>query len=104
MFEILLKPPVAFLLYLVLVGILVGLGRWLAGPNYQTPFKSSTYASGEAPPTYSAMPGYRPFFVIALFFAVLHLGVLILGSGGLSLITGMYLVGLVLALLALILG
>lgn len=101
--DILLAPPVAFLVYLVLAGILSGLGRLLAGPNLQTPLKSSTYASGEAPSTLPAVPGYRPFFVIALFFAVLHLGVLILGSGALSPISGIYLIGLLLALLVLIL-
>jgi len=31
------------------------------------------------PPTSVGVPGYRPFFVVALFFAVLHLGVLVLG-------------------------
>jgi hypothetical protein len=50
------------------------------------------------------VPGYRPFFIIALFFAVLHLGVLMLGSSGLAPFALLYLVGLLLALLALILG
>jgi NADH:ubiquinone oxidoreductase subunit 3 (subunit A) len=104
MTEILLSPPVAFLLYVALVGLLVGLGRVLAGPPHLTSAKSSTYASGEAPPTHTAVPGYRPFFVIALFFAVLHLGVLILGSGSLTPTSALYLVGLLLALVALILG
>jgi hypothetical protein len=66
--------------------------------------KSSLYGSGEAAPTNLAAPGYRPFFLIALFFAILHLGVLILGSGGLTVMSGIYLLGLVFALLALILG
>jgi hypothetical protein len=39
-----------------------------------------------------------------LFFAILHLGVLILGSSDLSATAGVYLVGLMLALVALILG
>jgi hypothetical protein len=51
-----------------------------------------------------AAPGYRQFFVIALFFAVLHLGVLIIGSSDLSGVSGVYLLGLMLALVALILG
>ena len=104
MSNILLSPPVAFLIYLALAGILYGLGRMLAGPEQTTPLKSSTYASGEAPPTRAAAPGYRPFFVVALFFAILHLGVLVLGVGGITPIAIVYLVGLVLALLALILG
>ncbi len=100
--SILLSPPIAFLIYLVLVGVLAGFGRVLAGPGHQTPFKSTTYASGEAPPSHPAVPGYRPFCVIALFFAVLHLGVLVVGSSGLTPITGVFLVGLILALVVLI--
>jgi hypothetical protein len=41
---------------------------------------------------------------VALFFAVLHLGVLVLGSGNLSGVEAVYLAGLGLALVALILG
>lgn len=103
--EFLLAPPIAFLIYLALAAFLSGLGRLLSGSNHEkTPLKSSIYASGEAPLTRPAIPGYRPFFTIALFFAVLHLGVLILGSGGLTLISGIFLAGMILTLLALILG
>jgi len=102
--DFLLAPPIAFLAYIVLVGILSGFGRMLAGPTQASSAKSSVYAGGEAPPIRPAIPGYRPFFVIALFFAVLHLGVLMLGSSDLSSTTGVYLIGLLLALLALILG
>lgn len=104
---ILLAPPVAFLIYLALSTLLSGMGRALAAPSQSqhTQLKASSYASGEAAPLDStAAPGYRPFFIIALFFAILHLGVLMLGSGHLTLISGVYLVGLLLALLALILG
>jgi NADH:ubiquinone oxidoreductase subunit 3 (subunit A) len=102
--EILLSPPVALLINVGLVGILYGLGRMMAGPSRATPAKTSTYSSGEAPPAQAVAPGYRPYFVVALFFAMLHLGVLVLGSGGITLISGVYLAGLMLALLALILG
>ena len=104
MHNVILGPPIAFLIYLAVAGILHALGRYLAGPTEVMPLKRSTYSSGEAPPAHTAAPGYRPFFVIALFFAILHLGVLVLGIGGLTLATGIYLGGLFLALLALILG
>jgi NADH:ubiquinone oxidoreductase subunit 3 (subunit A) len=100
----LLSPMIAFLLYLALAGLLAGIGRVLAGPAQPTKLKSSTYASGEVPPAQRAVPGYRSFFVIALFFAIIHLGALVVGSGGLSAITGIYLVGLLLVLVALMLG
>lgn len=104
--KFLLSPPVAFLLYLLLVGILSGLGRLMAGPGAPVvpgEMKSGLYASGEAPPTAQAAPGYRPFFVTTLFFAVLHLGALVIALGGSSWIVPIYLAGLVFALLALIL-
>jgi NADH:ubiquinone oxidoreductase subunit 3 (subunit A) len=99
-----LNPLVAFLLYVGLVALLYLSGRVLAGPAQVTPEKQSTYSSGEAPPSRPAAPGYRPYFVVALFFAILHLGVLVLGSGSLSPIALVYLAGLMLALVALILG
>jgi NADH:ubiquinone oxidoreductase subunit 3 (subunit A) len=101
----LLYPPIAFLAYLLLVGLISLAGRSLAakaGPH--SPYKTDTYSSGEAHPVSAAAPGYRQFFNVGLFFAALHLGILMAGSGGLTLVTGIYLVGLVLVLLALILG
>jgi NADH:ubiquinone oxidoreductase subunit 3 (subunit A) len=102
--EILLTPPLAFVLYVALVAILNRFGRLLAGPGHASALKSSTYASGEAAPTRPAAPGYRPFFVIALFFAILHLGILIVASGTFTPITGIYICGLLVALIALIVG
>lgn len=101
---LLLNPLIAFIIYFILVSVLVLASRILAGPVQETPMKKSTYASGEAPPSRLAAPGYRPFFVVALFFAVLHLGALVLGTSDASPIALIYLVGLMLALLALILG
>jgi NADH:ubiquinone oxidoreductase subunit 3 (subunit A) len=99
-----LNPLVAFMLYFGLVALLYLAGRVLAGPAQVTPQKSGTYSSGEAPPTRLAAPGYRPYFVVALFFAILHLGVLVLGSSTISPIALVYLAGLMFALVALILG
>ena len=104
MIDWIMNPPVAFILNVILVGLLYLAGRSLAGPAHMNTVKASTYSSGEAPPTKAAAPGYRPFFVAALFFAMLHLGVLMLASGNLSPIMGLYLGGLLVALLALILG
>jgi NADH:ubiquinone oxidoreductase subunit 3 (subunit A) len=102
--QILFTPPLAFLIYMVLVGLLTLLGKRLAATSGRTTFKTSTYSSGEEAPTRMAAPGYRPFFVVALFFAVLHLGVLVMSTGGASPVMIVYLFGLLLALLALILG
>jgi NADH:ubiquinone oxidoreductase subunit 3 (subunit A) len=102
--NILLSPPFAFVIYIPLVLVIVWFGRSLAGPAKSSVMKSSTYGSGEEAPTTNAAPGYRPFFLIAFFFAILHLGILVLGSGGLTPVSGAYLLGLVLALIALLLG
>lgn len=100
----LLIPPIAFVLYLALVGLLSGLGKLMAEPEQPNPVKQSVYTGGETMSSKMGVPGYRPFFVVALFFAVLHLGVLVLGSSFASPIAILYLGGLIMALLALILG
>jgi NADH:ubiquinone oxidoreductase subunit 3 (subunit A) len=102
--DMLLYPPIAFLIFLGLSALLAGMGRALAGPEAPTDLKASLYTGGESHHLNSGAPGYRPFFVIALFFAILHLGVLMLGTGSLNWMSGIYLFGLILALVALILG
>ena len=104
--DILFEPPLAFLIYMALVSVLVGFGRLLAGQPSSSVSKSGLYASGEASPDPKdrSAPGYRPFFVTALFFAVLHLGVLIVATSDLSAISVVYICGLIIVLIALILG
>lgn len=100
----LLSPVIAFLIYFLVVLALSGVGKLISPKGHKSKFKSATYASGEANDPIPAAPGYRQFFVIALFFAILHLGVLMIGSSDLSSVAGIYLLGLILALIALILG
>jgi NADH:ubiquinone oxidoreductase subunit 3 (subunit A) len=102
--DILLSPPLAFLIYIPLILVIVWFGRQLAGPQITDPSKSRLYSSGEEAPMFTAAPGYKPFFMVALFFAILHLGMLVLGLTSQSMISVIYLVGLGVALLALILG
>ena len=102
--SILLSPPIAFLIYLPVVFAIFLIGKALAGKEHPTAEKSSLYASGEEAQTSLASPGYRPFFLVAFFFAVVHLGVLVLGSGSYSLGMLPYIAGIALALIALILG
>jgi NADH:ubiquinone oxidoreductase subunit 3 (subunit A) len=102
--NLLLTPPLAFLAYIPLVLVLVGIGRLLAGPANANAVKTSVYGSGEASPTFEAAPGYQPFFLIALFFAIVHLAMLVLAIGRLPAPAVVYLGGLFIALVALILG
>lgn len=99
-----LSPLAAFFFYAALVAVLSGFGKMLAPSLRGSANKTSTYASGEAAPEEMGAPGYRQFFVVALFFAILHLGVLMLASGIFNWVMGVYLLGLMLALLVLILG
>jgi len=102
--EILLSPPIALLLYIPLILILSGIGKRMAGESHPSDQKRTLYGSGEVAPTSFTAPGYRPFFLVALFFAILHLGILVLGAGTLNIPEAIFLGGIILALLALILG
>ncbi len=102
--DILLSPPVAFLMYIPLITIIALIGRSMAGAGKADAMKRSIYGSGEKAQTQLAAPGYRPFFLVAFFFAILHLGMLVLGSGSFDTISPIYVLGLLLALVALILG
>lgn len=100
----LLMPVAAFIIYLIAAALLARVGRALAARGRSDPLRSSTYAGGERPPRAGAVPGYSGMFVIALFFAVVHVGVLMLASSGGSPVAALYLIALVVSLLALILG
>lgn len=82
--SVMLTPPVAFLAYIGLVALLFVFGRLLAPAGRPSAAQSSLYAGGEVAATSKAAPGYRRFFIVALFFAVLHLGALVLATAGLA--------------------
>ncbi|MBN2048602.1 MAG: hypothetical protein JW750_12225 [Anaerolineaceae bacterium] len=102
--DILLSPPLALIIYLPFVGLLLTLGKKLAGPEHPSEEKSSIYGGGEAAPTETSIPGYRPFILIAFFFALLHLGILVIGLSGMHTGVIWYIFGLMLALIAIMLG
>lgn len=104
MAEWLLVPPVAFGIYVLLVGALALVGRWRAATSPNTDAKRLSYASGESDSHNVTPPGYQQFFVVALFFAVLHLGALLAASGGITGPVALYLGGLALTLFVLILN
>jgi hypothetical protein len=98
---IVLNPPVAFCLYLVLAGILSGLGRQLAPHSPATAQKSAPFASGEASPIRPALMGYQEFSLAALFFGLLHMGVLVLAAsqpGAAPPLVGLYILGVAVTL------
>lgn len=82
--ELILTPPIAFVIYVLLVAALYAIGRKMAPDARRSRAKSSIYAGGEVAETTKAAPGYRRFFIVALFFAVLHLGALVVATTGLA--------------------
>jgi NADH:ubiquinone oxidoreductase subunit 3 (subunit A) len=104
MSDLILSPIVAFTFYMALVAILSIVGWAVSARGKANASKREKYAGGEEHDTEPAAPGYRPFFKVALFFAVLHLGVLMIGTSGFSPFTAVYVGGLILALIALMLG
>jgi NADH:ubiquinone oxidoreductase subunit 3 (subunit A) len=102
--EIILTPPLAFLIYVPFVIALLLFGKGMAGTSKKSKMKETIYASGEEASTNPAAPGYRPFFLIAFFFAILHLGMLIVGSGTFTFSSVPFLLGLMVSLIALLLG
>jgi NADH:ubiquinone oxidoreductase subunit 3 (subunit A) len=75
----------------------------MATRSAASPGKQAKYAGGEEHASEPAAPGYRPFMKVALFFAVLHLGVLMIATSSFSPSTALYVIGLIVALLALML-
>jgi NADH:ubiquinone oxidoreductase subunit 3 (subunit A) len=95
------SPLVAFAVYILLAGILLAVAQSVAAKGKASASKTSMYGSGEEAQLGAASPGYKPFFMVAFFFAILHLGVLIVGSGGFNVVTGVYIVGLIFSLVVL---
>ena len=96
------SPPLAFLLSLLLAGLLSLAGRLLAGPSHATARQTETYASGEVGPRRAVAPGYEPFFATAIVFTLLHLGTLVVATSLATPLTIVYLGGLAIALLILL--
>lgn len=95
--DVLFSPPVAFLIYAALFFSLVKL-------KTRTARRTALYASGETHPTKGGLPGFRASFVFAMFFAVLHIGGLVLATSVPGTVALVYLGGLAFSLIALLLG
>jgi NADH:ubiquinone oxidoreductase subunit 3 (subunit A) len=102
--SVLLAPPFAFIAYLVLAGALLGIGKMLAGRRRSPGSEKMLYASGERSSGVHARPGYQTYFAVALFFALLHVGVLVASTGGFTPLSLVYMGGLLLVLLVVALG
>jgi NADH:ubiquinone oxidoreductase subunit 3 (subunit A) len=103
--DVLLAPPVAFLVFLGAAFLLYGLGRGLAPRVRKVGGKLASYACGEDIPGVKVQFGYRLFFFIALFFTIMHVATLVIAtvpSGRIALFALLYLAMIFLSILALI--
>ena len=103
--DILLSPPVAFVLILAVVVLIYLLGKRMAPKLTRTGGKLTSYACGEDIPGTKVQFGYRLFFFVALFFTIMHVAALVnatVPAGKIALFAVLYLAVVFLSILALI--
>ena len=101
MTQILLSPPLA-LLVLLLVGLILSyLAASLAAPGKDSQRKLESYACGQRNVTHNVVPDYGQFYPYAFFFTVMHVLVLVVATAPADALTLplLYLAAGVLALL-----
>jgi NADH:ubiquinone oxidoreductase subunit 3 (subunit A) len=103
--EFLLFPPIAFILFLLVGGLLLGFGSLLGAKGKASAGKNAQYACGEPVPAVKVQPDYTEFFPFALFFTIIHVTALIMATipgGNIALMGIIYLVGVAIALFTLV--
>lgn len=103
--EVLLAPPITFLIFLFCFCVLYWVGGKLAPKSIKVGDKLITYACGEDMPDNKIKIDYRMFFYIALFFTIMHVAVLVVATvpaGSLALLGVFYLLVIFLSVMALI--
>jgi NADH-quinone oxidoreductase subunit A len=103
--EILLAPPLAFLVFLAIFTVVYLLAGRMAPKLTAVGGKLKSYACGEDVPGAKLQFGYRLFFFIALFFTMMHVAALVvatLPTGPIAYLGLFYLGMIFLAVLALI--
>jgi NADH-quinone oxidoreductase subunit A len=103
--DILLSPPVAFVLFLAAALLLYRLGRRMAPKMNKVGGKLTSYACGEDMPGTKIQFGYRTFFFVALFFTIMHVAALVLATvpaGKIVLFAALYLAVIFLSIMALV--
>ena len=98
--NILLSPPVAFLILLALFALISLASKLLSAKGILNDSKEKSYACGQNTDVNKIQPNYNEFFPFAFFFTIMHVTVLIVAtmtSGGMWLAV-LYLAAAVLAL------
>ena len=79
-YDILISPPIAFIIFLILFYALYWLGSRMAPKLKKVGGKLTTYACGEDIPGVKLQFGYRFFFFIAIFFTMMHVAALVVAT------------------------
>jgi NADH:ubiquinone oxidoreductase subunit 3 (subunit A) len=74
--DILLSPPIAFVIFLVIGLGIFGVGRLMAGKLKVVGGKLEPYACGENFEAEKFIYGYRKFYIAAIFFTIMHVAAL----------------------------
>ncbi|MCM8829013.1 MAG: hypothetical protein NC902_07005, partial [Candidatus Omnitrophica bacterium] len=77
---ILISPPVAFIIFLVVFSIFYLLVGKFAPHGKKNIEKQSTYACGENMPGFKFQFGYNLFFIFALLFTMMHVAALVIAT------------------------
>ena len=103
MAKLLLSPPVAFAILLIVFLVLNYLVKFMAPKGTESAGKGEAYAGGEPVKSHRAQPDYRQFFPFAFFFTIMHVVVLIVATvpKEMSVLSFVYLFAALLALLIL---
>jgi NADH:ubiquinone oxidoreductase subunit 3 (subunit A) len=78
--SILLSPPLAFLVCLVISVAVYGFGRLVEEKANPVPGKYEPYACGEDYISEKTEFGYRKFYIAAIFFTIMHVAVLTIAT------------------------
>lgn len=77
---ILLVPPIAFVVYLLISYFISRLTVLTAAKGKDLPGKRKSYACGENITQQKVQPDYRQFFPVAFFFTIMHVTALIIST------------------------
>jgi NADH:ubiquinone oxidoreductase subunit 3 (subunit A) len=101
--NILLSPPIAFIILLVVFILSLNVSKFMAPKGTASEGKGEAYAGGENVKSHKAQPDYRQFFPFAFFFTIMHVVVLIVATvpKEVSPISFVYIFAAILALLIL---
>ncbi len=103
MSNLLLTPPITFVIFLVLGLLISYLGSLIQAKGKESAGKLTSYACGQSDVPNHVSPDYSQFFPYAFFFTIMHILVLVLATlpGDVVLLPIIYLVVGVMALIIL---